>query len=480
MSKKVIWRPQPKQLAFMQRPEDEALYGGAAGGGKSDSLVIEALRQVHIPHYKALILRKTYPQMSELVEKTERYYKAAFPAARYNGTTHTWTFPSGAKIVFGSMQHTKDRTNYQGKAFDFIGFDELTHFSWEEYSYMMSRNRPNGPGTRVYMRATANPGGVGHGWVKARFVTPAPPGTRIVERVRVRGPDGREFMRRRSRIFISSTVFDNPALLSNAPDYLANLASLPEAEKQALLYGNWDSFSGQVFTEWRNDPAHYQDQRWTHVIAPFEIPGHWKIWRGYDFGYAKPFSVGWYAADEEGRLYRIKELYGCTGQPNEGIKVEPAEQARMIREAEQNDPRLRGRPILGIADPAIFDASHGQSVADVMEQRPYFLHWRPGDHTRIAGKMQLHYRLAFDEEGRPMFQVFDTCRHFIRTIPNLVYDERNVEDIDTSQEDHIYDECRYVLMENPISPKKRIKPPRMLDDPLDLDPEKSITKFLRI
>ena len=146
----IVWKPQPRQLEFMRRPEPEALYGGAAGGGKSDALVIEALRQVHIPHYRALILRKTYPQLSDLVDKSQRYYLRAFPEAQYNATSHVWVFPSGAKIYFGSMQHTKDRTNYQGKAFDFIGFDELTHFEWEEYSYMMSRNRPTGPGTRVY------------------------------------------------------------------------------------------------------------------------------------------------------------------------------------------------------------------------------------------------------------------------------------------------------------------------------------------
>ena len=310
----IVWKPQPRQLEFMRRPEPEALYGGAAGGGKSDALLIEALRQVHIPHYRALILRKTYPQLSDLVDKSQMYYRRAFPQAQYNATTHVWNFPSGAKIYFGSMQYTKDRTNYQGKAFDFIGFDELTHFEWDEYSYMMSRNRPTGPGTRVYMRATTNPGGIGHGWVKARFITPAPPGTPIVETVTVRLPDGTDQQMERARVFIPSSVFDNPALLANDPGYLASLASLPEAEKQALLYGSWDSFSGQVFTEWRNDPAHYQDQRWTHVIAPFAIPKHWPIWRGYDFGFSKPFSVGWYAADEEGRLYRIKELYGCTGR----------------------------------------------------------------------------------------------------------------------------------------------------------------------
>ena len=473
----VIWYPQPRQAAFMARTEDEALYGGAAGGGKSDALVIEALRQVNVPNYRALILRKTFPQLRELIDKTMRYYKPVFPKARYNSSTHCWTFPSGAKIYFGSLNHAQDRYNYQGQQFDFIGFDELTHFTWEEYSYVMSRNRPSGPGTRCYVRATANPGGIGHGWVKARFITPAPPGTRMVELHHVKMPDGTVKDFRRTRIFIPAKVFDNQALLENDPGYLANLASQPDAERKALLDGNWDSFSGQVFTEWRNDPAHYEDQRWTHVIKPFRIPAHWKIWRGYDFGFSKPFSVGWYAADKEGQLYRIKELYGCTGTPNEGLKIDPVEQARRIREAEQNDPMLRGRVILGVADPAIYDESRGESIAMMQEKAPNFLHWAPGDHTRLAGKMQFHYRLAFDGDGRPMFQVFDTCKHFIRTIPNLVYSESNVEDIDTTQEDHIYDECRYVLMENPLSPRQTEKPAPLRDDPLELSGK---TKFYRV
>ena len=188
----------------------------------------------------------------------------------------------------------------------------------------------------------------------------------------------------------------------------------------------------------------------------------------------------WGGTDEEGRLYRIKELYGCDGTPNEGLKIDPVEQARRIKEAEENDPMLKGRVIQGVADPAIFNESQGESIAQMQEKHPYYLVWHPGDHTRLAGKMQMHYRLAFNAEGRPMLQVFDTCKHFIRTIPNLVYDESNVEDIDSDQEDHIYDECRYVLMENPISPRQIQKETVLRDDPLDLDKHKSRTHVMRV
>ncbi|MBS7174657.1 MAG: terminase family protein [Clostridiaceae bacterium] len=450
----------------MERPEYECLYGGAAGGGKSDALIAEALRQVEIPHYKGLILRKTFPQLSELIDKSLSLYPKAYPGAKYNSTAHTWTFPSGAKIIFGSLNHTQDKINYQGKAYDFIGFDELTHFTLEEYMYLYSRNRPNGPGTRVYIRATTNPGGIGHGWVKERFITPAPPMTTIQTEVEVARPDGSRALMKRSRVFVPATVFDNKKLLENDPNYLANLAMMPEAEKNALLYGSWDSFDGQVFTEWKNDPAHYDDQRFTHVIRPFSIPKDWKIYRGFDFGYAKPFSVGWYAVDHEGRIYRIKEFYGCTGTPNVGVRYEPAKIAGEIKQAEQDDPMLRGRKIIGIADPSIFDESRGESVARMMERQGVY--WEPGDNTRIAGKMQYHYRLAFDKEGIPMFYTFSTCKHFIRTIPVLVYDQRHVEDVDSSQEDHIYDECRYVFMEHPISPRQNEPPVQELFDPLEL------------
>lgn len=476
----IIWQPQGKQEAFMRRPEYECLYGGAAGGGKSDALLAEALRQVHVPHYRAIILRKTYPQLSELIDRSRAIYQPAFPRARYNQTEHFWQFPSRAKIYFGSMQHTKDRINYQGKRYDFIAFDELTHFTWDEYSYMFSRNRPSGPGTRVYIRATTNPGGIGHGWVKSRFILPALPLTPIWDDYQVAGADGKIIQLRRNRVFVPATVFDNQRLLDNDPMYLANLAMMPEAERNALLYGSWDSFDGQVFTEWRNDPAHYQDQRFTHVIDPFPIPAHWRIYRGFDFGYAKPFAVGWFAVNEQGKIYHIKEYYGCNGTPNKGVMMEPTQIAAEIRRIEQEDPMLKGRKIVGIADPSIFDESRGESVARMMERNPNFVYWIGADNTRIPGKMQYHYRLAFDREGDCMFQVFNTCKHFIRTIPDLVYDDRHVEDINTDQEDHIYDMCRYVLMEHPIAPRKNELAKPLPDDPLELRERPQNTLFFRM
>lgn len=462
----IIWKPQPKQAAFMARPEYEALYGGAAGGGKSDALVIEALRQVHVPHYKALILRKTFPQLSELIDKSLHYYPRAFPGAKYNAGAHVWTFPSGAKIRFGSMNRVQDKIQYQGQAYDFIAFDELTHFTFDEYDYLFSRNRPNGPGTRVYIRSTANPGGVGHGWVKERFITAGPAMTTLWQDVEWKEPDGTRRTGRRSRIFVPSSVFDNQALLENDPDYVSRLASMPEAERKALLYGDWDSFSGQVFTEWKNDPAHYADRRGTHVISPFLVPETWRVWCALDWGYSRPFSVGWYAVDHERRLYRIREYYGCLKDtPNRGVKMEPGEVAREIRRIESEDPNLRGRPVSRVGDPAIWQSDGTESIGALMERERVC--FERGDHARIAGKMQVHHRLAFDGEGVPMLYVFSTCRHFIRTVPNLVYDEKDVEDIDTDGEDHIYDELRYVCMKNPIAPRPQNPEKRPEYDPLD-------------
>lgn len=276
--------------------------------------------------------------------------------------------------------------------------------------------------------------------------------TPIPEEVSWIGPDGETHRKVQKRIFVPSTVYDNAALMRNDPDYVARLAAMPEAERDALLYGSWDSFSGQVFAEWKNDPAHYRDRLWTHVISPFQIPRDWGIVCGLDWGYSKPFSVGWYAVDHERRLYRIREYYGCTGQPNTGILAEPSEVAREIKRIEAEDPNIRDRRVIHVGDPAIWGTQGTESIGALMErERVYF---ERADNNRLNGKMQVHHRLAFDADGRPMLYVFDTCRHFIRTVPALVYSQSNVEDVDTDGEDHIYDECRYVCMRNPIAPRK--------------------------
>lgn len=477
----VVWEPQPKQRAFMRRTEDEVFFGGAAGGGKSDAIVIEALRQVHVPNYKGLILRKTYKNLTELIEKSQNYYPRAYPGARYNGTEHKWSFPSGAKIYFGNVRGTTYKTDYQGMQYDYIGFDELTHFTFDEYSYICGRNRPSGPGTVCYVRATGNPGGIGHGWVKDRFVTRAEPLTRFTNDLEIDLPDGSKKRLTKSGAFVPSLVFDNAVLLENDPNYLAQLASLPEAERRAMLYGDWNSFSGQVFREFRDLPEHYKDQEWTHVIEPIPIPRHWQIVRSFDWGFHHPFSVGWWAVDEVGRMIRIRELYGCVqGSPNTGVEWPDQKVAQEILRIEREDPNIAGHPIIGVADPAIGlskDTMGYGAAANMAKEGVYF---SKAMNSRIIGKMQLHYRLAFNTHGHPMLQVFKTCVNFIRQIPSLVYSEIDVEDIDTEQEDHIYDETRYAICTHmisaPIKPAEELRysPP---DDPLNLIKDRERTMY---
>ena len=193
--------------------------------------------------------------------------------------------------------------------------------------------------------------------------------------------------------------------------------------------------------------------------------------RCFDWGYTRPYACYWVAITPERQKYVIRELYGCDGQPNKGTQEHHIEVAKQIREIEDTDPNLKGRKIYGVADPAIFEESHGTSIAADMAKYPYYISFGKGDHSRIAGKMQMHYHLAFNEEGYPMMQIFNTCRNLIRTLPNLVYDDKNVEDINSDQEDHSYDAIRYMLMENPITPRKHHKAEEIKDefDPLNMN-----------
>lgn len=445
-----------KQMAFMRCRKKYVGYGGARGGGKSWVARTKAVGMcMRYPGIRVLMVRKTYGQLREnivlpMMEQFAELFRAK--AMRYNGSENAVRFANGSRIVFGYCNSDTDLLQYQGVEYDIIFLEEATQLS--EYQYKIigaSLRGANDMPKRMYL--TCNPGGQGHAWVKRLFV----------DRDFYAGenPDDYEF--------IQAKVYDNKVLMEKDPGYLRNLQSLPDQMKKAWLEGSWDIFEGQVFTEWRDDPEHYRDGKWTHVIEPFEVPKWWKIWRGFDFGYAKPFSVGWYAADGDGKIYRIREWYGCTTTPNEGIKYTPQQIAAGIREIERTDQNLKGRKIIGVADPSIFDTSRGKSVADMMAESPNFVTWGGGDNSRLAGKMQWHYRLKFDENGDCMMQVFDTCKEFIRTIPALLYDEKHPEDIDTAMEDHIYDECRYVLMENPISLRQKQPLPPIGDDPLNME-----------
>ena len=284
--------------------------------------------------------------------------------------------------------------------------------------------------------------------------------------------------------WIKKRFFDaeaNENILAKTTNYLCN-EWLDESDKQIFEdmkarnpkrykvagLGDWGIDGGQVFEEFVDDPSHYDDRQYTHVIRPFEPPKQWNIWRSFDFGYSKPFSCDWWAVDYDGRLYKILELYGCVkGEADVGVKWTPDEIFKEIARIENEHDWLKGKHINGVADPAIWDKSHGVSIAETAEK--YGVYFDKGDHKRLPGLMQMHYRLQFDENGIPMMYIFSNCKAFIRTIPLLVYDENRPEDIDTKQEDHCYDSSRYLCMANPMKPIKVEDRTPAVYNPLDDD-----------
>lgn len=373
--------------------------------------------------------------------------------ATYNSTSKILTFVNGSTIEFMYCARDGDLDRVQGLEYDVIFLDEAAQLSeWQMKAITATVRGVNNFPKRVYY--TCNPGGQGHGYIKRVFID-------------------RQFLPHENPedyTFIQALVDDNTALMKAQPEYLAQLEALPKKLREAWRYGRWDVFEGQVFGEFRDDPEHYDDRKWTHVCNPFPIPEEWTIYRSLDWGYSKPFSCAWTAVSGVGRMYRFRELYGCTGEANVGVEWTVGELGRKIREIEEEDDRIRGKHVYGVADPAIWASDGGPSIAEQLEECGVY--FDKGDHQRWPGKMQCHYRLAFDEDGYPMFYVFNTCRNFIRTIPALLYSETNVEDVDTKMEDHIYDEWRYVNMARPIAPRPKIDidrewtPPP--DDPLNL------------
>lgn len=431
-----IPEPSEKQAQFLRATERYVAYGGARGGGKSWAVrtkaEIMAMRHAGI---RQLIVRRSYPELQENHIRQLRTELRGI--ARYNEQKHVLTFPNGSTINFVYCAKDKDVDNLQGQEYDLIYIDEATQLTEYQIKVIAACCRGvNGFPKRIYL--TCNPGGRGHAYIKRLFV----------DRIFM-GDERPEDYR-----FIQALVTDNKVLMESDPEYIRRLETLPPKLRKAWLEGLWDILEGQFFEEFRDDPEHYADRIGTHVIDPFTPPAHWPVWRSFDFGYARPFSVGWWTTDEEGRLYRILELYGSTGEPNVGLKWDPATIFDRIRAVESEHPWLKGKQIRGIADPAIWDASHGESIAETATKRRVY--FEPGDHERLAGWMQVHYRMTFREDGRPWIYFFSTCKDAIRTLPLLEYDPYRPEDLDTEGEDHIADEVRYMCMARPIQAPVRM------------------------
>ncbi len=472
MAELILPEPSEKQKLFLRDRHKYIGYGGARGGGKSWAVRVKAvLLCLRYPGIKVMIVRKTYPELQEnhiipLCEMLGCYLDGDEKIAEYNDGKKHISFPNGSRILFRYLENEKDAMRFQGTEVDVLFVDEATQQSESRMEKLRACVRgTNDFPKRIYF--TCNPGGEGHGWVKRLFI----------DRHFREGEEPEEHS------FIQALITDNRALMEKNPDYIRQLESLPPKLRDAWLYGNWEIFEGQFFEDFRIEPdlkaavehgctlsrEEMKEQgRWCHVIAPFDLAAGprrgWTILRSYDFGYGKPFSCAWWAVDYEGVIYRILELYGCTGTPNEGLRWTPDRQFQEIARIEREHPWLRGRRIEGVADPAIWDASRGESVAETAAKcGVYFV---PGDNKRIPGWMQCHYRLQFDDEGRSRMYVFDNCKAFLRTIPLLQFSKTEPEDLDTEQEDHAADEWRYLCMSRPVTPLREVETRAVMVDPL--------------
>jgi len=451
MNPEVIWAPHPgSQYDFLTCPVYEALYEGTRGPGKTDALLMDFAQhcgQGFGIHWRGVLFRETYPQLSDVVAKSKRLFFRIFPGIRFNASEYTWTWPTGEQLLLRHMRTADDYWSYHGHEYPWIGWEELTNWANQDcYDSMKSCSRSSFSGMPRKYRATANPYGVGHNWVKEYFVNPAPSGQIIW--------DGRL-----SRVRIHGTVRENKTLLAADPDYIAKLRAISDENKRkAWLGGSWDIVSGGMFDGvWREE---------VHVLQPFEIPKRWRIDRSFDWGSSRPFSVGWWAVSDgteatlhndingepvkkafpRGTLIRIAEWYGYSGKANEGVRMLASEIGRGIKAREQ-DMGLYGRVQAGPADSSIFDTQNGVCIADDMARQG--IRWEradksPGSRRNGWERMRdmMDACLSFPME-RPGLFTFDTCRQFLRTVPSLPRSEKDPDDVDTDAEDHCADECRY-------------------------------------
>src|SRR5262245_5904206 len=432
------------QSALIACPIEDVFFGGARGGGKTFALLGDWISHadLYAEHARGIFFRKTYPELDEVQDQAGRIYPAL--GAQYNVGKRTWMFRNGATLKMRYLDSERDADMYQGHQYTWMAFDELTNWPLPKaIDSLRACLRSGSAPVAKSFRASGNPGGVGHNWVKARYIDPAPPKTAFF--------DGQMEC---WRVFIPSRLDDNPALQRNDPDYWKRVKAATygnEALEKAWRYGDWDIVAGGMFDDlWRRDK---------HVIEHFDIPSSWTIDRSFDWGSSKPYSVGWWAESDgtiapngraypRGTLFRIHELYGWNGRPNEGCKKLAVEIADDIK-ATEAALGLKVSP--GPADDAIWDEENGNCIARDMAARGVY--WtkagkRPG--TRKTGweKLRRYLKAAtqFPMEEPGMF-VFSNCTHFIRTVPVLPRDDKITDDVDTDAEDHVGDEARYRVLQ---------------------------------
>jgi hypothetical protein len=450
----VIWEPQPgPQTALLECDVFEVFFGGARGGGKTESSIGDWLQHSNTYGEAAIgiFIRRKLTQLSEAIARTKQIFPKI--GARWNEQQKTWTMPGGGRLRFVYLERDSDAEEYQGHNYTRLYIEEVTNFPSPSPIDKLRATLRSAAGVPVGMRLTGNPGGPGHNWVKARYITPAPRGFKLITEDCEVEVDGVKKIVSLSRVFIPSKIGDNLLVMRNDPTYVLRLRQAGSAALvKAWLEGNWDIVDGAFFDEFGAQHV-LQTADWL-----FRIPPTATRFRAFDWGSARPFSVGWYAVSDgtwglpREALLKYREWYGAEdGKINVGLKLTVEQVAEGVLAREKGEV-IR----YGVADPAIFVADGGPSKAEKMMVRGCT--WRRGDNKRIAGAAQLHTRLrglqSLEEAregipGTPMLYFLDCCEHTIRTIPTLQHDENDPEDVDTESEDHAYDETRYGVMSRP-------------------------------